>query len=162
MQHAHDPRRQAPSPSRLLTALPAIAIAVLVGWLVAACDQGDTRWETATDAVGAAIGEDERFDLRWREYRDAVVSSLDVMRETLDTARVEANVVDRAQISRMAERVDTLRSDLVAEVDAASEGKHARRAALEAEFGALRGDVEALLVRLGHSPDEFRAWQDAD
>ena len=136
----------------LVTALSALL-------LLSGCEQDEVRWETATSAVGAESAEQESFDKRWRSYRGGAVSGLDVMTRSLESARRQTSVADHAEVDALMGRVTQLRADMVGEIDTPSSQAAAKRAELEASFDSLRSDVESLLVRLGHSPEEFSAWR---
>jgi hypothetical protein len=126
------------------------------------CDQDEVVWETTTSAVGANLTDQETFDAHFRDYRVRVNSALEVMKRSLDSARRQTSVADRAEIDDLTSRIDRLRQDMLAEFDVPRANTTAMRRDLEESFDGLRDDVEALLLRLGHSRDEFSAWQEAD
>lgn len=141
------------------------AVAVAVVSLVASgCgqDEGDTAWETAVSAEGAKVGDQESFDKRWRSYREGVIAGLDEMTRSLASARKQATVADRAEAEALTARVGSLRGDVLGEFDVPRAEANAYRAELESSFEALREDVEAFLIRLGHSEDEFAPWRSAE
>lgn len=136
------------------------ATVLLVG--LASCNQEEVAWETTAGAVGANLADEETFDNRWRSYRVRVGSALEAMSVTLERTREQTSVADRSEIDSLRARIKGLRNDLLSEIDAPRETSTALRAELEDSFDSLRDDVENLLLRLGHSREEFSAWQPTD
>ena len=146
----------------LLRLLVRVGTISMVALGLSACEQEEAQWETTTAAVGAQVGDREAFDEGWRDYRVGVVSGLDVMVEALESARRQTSVADRTEVDALTARAGRLRDEMIAEIDEPQANALARRAELESSFDALREDVEALLIRLGHSRDEFSAWRAED
>lgn len=128
---------------------------------ITSCNQDEVAWETTTSSVGADVADLETVDNRWRSYREGVISGLAVMTQALETTRKQTSVADKSELDRLTTRIDHLRSDIIAEFDVPRSEARAVRAGLESSFDTLRADVESLLTRLGHNPEEFRAWRSA-
>jgi hypothetical protein len=130
--------------------------------LLSACGEEDIAWETATGTVGVNTADQETRDIQWRTYRDASVIGLDEMTVALESARRRGSVADHGEIDDLGARIDELRRDMAAEFGASREGSEAERGRLERSFEQTRADVDALLKRLGFTPEELARWQDSE
>jgi hypothetical protein len=90
-------------------------------------------------------------------YRDQIVEGLDLMRDALSTARGEGTFMDRDEIDALTARVSTLRGEMASKLEQPPDPDRRR---LRETFENVRTDVDALLTRLGHDPDEIARWQD--
>ena len=137
------------------------AFIVVVALLASpSCSQEDVKWETGREALGGIEADRTQVDERWGMYRDQVVRSLDLMRGSVHGLGDEGSVVDRKEIDGLLSRIEELRNDFAVEVQQARADAAGRRDRLRGTFETLRTDVDALLTRLGHSPDSIARWQD--
>ena len=150
-------RPAAPRAPRFASGLSLVALIALMGSV--GCSNEEASWDASTSSVGAQIGDAESFDERWREYRVSAMAALDSMERAIESASREGSVADREQLMTLSDRIDELRARLLAEFDSPQDQKLGLRGELEASFTSLRGDVEALLLRLGHSAEEFSRWR---
>jgi len=145
---------------RLLPAVVGLALAASTG--ITACSNEEANWEVSTSSVGAEVGDQERRDKQWRDDRVDAMATMDEMERSLENAFREASVADREQLRALGGRLDDLREQMLAEFDAAPDETGAIREELADSYLRLRADIEALLLRLGHSPDEFARWRGQD
>lgn len=145
-----------PVGQRLLRSAVHVALVALMG--ITACSNEEASWDASTSIAGAEIGDQESFDERWREYRVAAMATLDLMERSVENAFREASVADREELTALSRRIYTLRERLLAEFDVPRDDALSVRRELENSFVGLRGDVEAVLVRIGHDPEEFARW----
>lgn len=137
------------------------AIFVMAALLAfSACGQDDVKWETGREALGGIEADREQVDERWGLYRDQVVRSLDLMKASVQGLGDEGAVVDRNEIDGLLSRIEKVRHDFVTETQQSGAETAARRIELRGTFETVRTDVDALLTRLGHSPDAIARWQD--
>ena len=146
----------------IMTHTRCLALASLAALALLSCSQEEVAWETTSSVVGAQVTDQETFDNKWRAYREGVVSGLDVMHRSLESARQQTSVADQSEVDVLRDRVQGLRSDMIAEFDVPREQANSHRAELEKQFDVLRNDVETFLARLGHSPEEFSAWRSTE
>jgi hypothetical protein len=136
-------------------------VRALLGLLVllslSACGDDEAQWDTRRDALFGAEKDEEHSDARWQIYRDEIVEGLDLMRTALSEARTEGTVVDRPEIESLDARVVELRDEMASNIDQPSDDD---RRQLRASFESVRADVDELLTRLGHDPDDIARWQD--
>lgn len=130
--------------------------------LMQACGDEDVRWRATRDAVSATEADEQRDEERWRSYRLGVVESLDEMRTVLEGSPGTETVVDRNQAQDLLERIEILRDRFVVEATLPPQEAAGRRRELEGDFEALRSDVDAFLIRLGHDPADMAYWQDEE
>ena len=133
------------------------ALVALVG--LSACSNEEASWEVTTSSVGAEIGDQQRLDESWREDRVHAMATLDEMERSLENASREASVADRSELSALRKRIDDLREAMLGEFDVPADQARAGREELADSYESIRADVEGLLLRLGHSPDEFARWR---
>jgi hypothetical protein len=127
---------------------------------LSSCSQEDVKWETGREALGGIEADREQVDDRWSMYRDQVVRSLDLMKAAVRGLGDEGSVVDRNEIDGLLSRIEDLRRDFATGTEQPRVDSAARRDRLRGAFEAVRTDVDALLTRLGHSPDTIARWQD--
>ena len=147
-----------PVARRLLRSATAWFFVAAIG--ITACSNEEASWEVSASSVGAETGDEERFGEHWRDYRVGAMATLDLMEESLENASRGASVADREELMTLRARIDDLRERMLAEFDAPGSQTMALRKNLEASYDGLRADIEALLVRLGHSRDEFARWRE--
>ena len=128
--------------------------------MFSSCSQEDVKWETGREALGGIEADREQVDERWGLYRDQVVRSLDLMKESVQGLGDEGSVVDRNEIDGLRSRIEELRHGFATEIQQPRADATARRERLEEAFEGVRTDVDALLTRLGQSPDAIARWQD--
>lgn len=85
------------------------------------------------------------------------------MKDSLRSASGEGAVFDREEIGDLTARVEVLRSEMAAQLEhpqGPQDDGSAARVSLRGAFESARTDVDALLTRLGHDPDDIARWQD--
>jgi hypothetical protein len=144
---------------RLLHAAVGLALVASAGLL--ACSNEEASWEVSSSSVGAEIGDRERLDKQWRDDRVDAMATLDEMERSLENAVRGASVADREQLMALGEQIDALRERMLMEFEVPADEATAIREELADDYLETRADVEALLLRLGHSPDEFARWRES-
>ncbi len=139
-----------------------LLVGLVMLFALAGCDDGELQWDTARNAVGALEGDQLQASALWREYRLAAVRSLDEMKTVLLGAQGELAVDERSRVDDLSRRIAELRQDMVAEAEEPHAGAASTRAGLQADFKALRAEVDALLTRLGFDSEELAKWQDVE
>jgi hypothetical protein len=127
---------------------------------LSSCSQDDVKWETGREALGGMAADQEQVGERWSLYRDQVVRSLDLMKSSVQGLGSEGTIVDRKEIDGLLSRISELREGFASETEQPRADAASRRDQLRSSFEGLRGDVDALLTRLGHSADAIARWQD--
>ncbi len=126
------------------------------------CGDQDAGWRATRDAVGAREGDESVEQQRWRGYRQEVIVSLDEMRTVLEGSPGTQTVVDQREAESLLERIAVLRDRLVREASMPPERAAEERPELIDAFEAMRSDVDAFLLRLGHDPADMAYWQDIE
>jgi hypothetical protein len=130
------------------------ASVLLLGGLVA-CEDKELEWDTARNTVGAIAGDRIEGEKEWRDYRENAVRSLDEMKALLSDVREQTAVDERLYVDGLTGRIETLRQDIISEMDGSAEQAATTRMHLEETFEGLRNETNALLTQLGHDPEEF-------
>jgi hypothetical protein len=82
------------------------------------------------------------------------------MKSSVQGLGSEGTIVDRKEIDGLLSRISELREGFASETEQPRADAASRRDQLRSSFEGLRGDVDALLTRLGHSADAIARWQD--